>query len=65
MAKKVYALYKGEEFISVGTASELAREFGHKRDWVYLLKPTRNLGGRSHGLVAYELKYEEGEEDGI
>lgn len=63
---KIYALYKGDEFVSVGTASELAKEFGHTRDWVHFLKPDRKINNENkNNLTAYELKYEEGEDNEI
>ena len=60
---KVYALYKGDKFVSVGTANELAKEFGHTKDWVHFLKPDRNAKKLDNLLTAYEIKYEKGENE--
>ena len=39
---RVYALYKGENLITIGTAEEIAKERGIKKDTVYFLASPAN-----------------------
>ena len=34
-AKRDYAVYRGDEFVTVGTQAEVARELGVKPDTIY------------------------------
>ena len=56
MIKAEYAVYKGEEFLDIGTARELAEKFNVKEDTVYYWATNTNkkrVG--KNGKVAVKL----------
>ena len=63
MRKREYAIYRGDEFVDVGTAAELAERMHVRTGTIYSLA-SRGSRGRDRGnrLVAYALEDEDGEE---
>lgn len=58
-AKRDYAVYRGDEFVTVGTQAEVARELGVKPDTIYFWStPTYNkrLKKDSKALVSIRLE---------
>ena len=64
MRKREYAIYRGDEFVDVGTAAELAERMNVRTGTIYSLA-SRGSRGRDRGnrLVAYVLD-DDGEERG-
>ena len=67
-APVVYAVYKGDEFITVGTALECARELGVKEETIryksmpsYKRRIAKNSTGGAQAMVVFRL--EEDDED--
>lgn len=59
-AKQVYALYRGDEFIDVGSAAELAERHGIKPETIrWMSTPSYHKRGSAEKLMAYKI--EEGE----
>lgn len=59
-SKQRYALYRGEEFVDVGTADELAERHGIKPESVrFMSTPSFHKHGTDEKLMAYKI--EEGE----
>ena len=57
--KRDYAVYRGDEFVTVGTQAEVARELGVKPDTIYFWStPTYNnrLKEGSKALTAFKLE---------
>lgn len=55
-----YALYKGEEFLCMGTAREIAEEMGIKKTTVYFyLSPSYKKRMKKNGKVLIRLDDEE------
>lgn len=66
--QKIFALYKGDEFIDVGTVKELAKKRNVKPESIrYLSTPAyeRKIANRknSKALIAIKMEDEEMEED--
>lgn len=58
-AERYYGVYRGDEFVTVGTQAEVARELGVKPDTVYFWStPTYNkrLKKDSKALVSIRLE---------
>jgi len=58
-AEMEYALYRGDEFVAVGTARELARKRGVKPSTIrFMASPAyrRRDSGRGARVVAYRLE---------
>lgn len=56
MIKTEYAVYKGEEFLDIGTAKELAEKFNVKEDTIYYwASPANKKRVGKNGKVAVKL----------
>ena len=69
MGKKVYALYKGDSFITLGTYNEISKETGISSRSLYDIKSNRNhrqkIGIKTaerNGFVLIEVEDVENEE---
>lgn len=55
---KMYAVYKGDEFITLGTAEECAKELGVQVEYIqWMTSPTcrkRNKGGQRMDAILIE-----------
>lgn len=55
--KDIYALYRGDEMLDVGTADELAEKMGVKRDTVlWLSTPAAHRRANDKWVLAYKIK---------
>ena len=62
---KIYALYKGEEFIDIGTVHELAERRGVKIESIYwLASPAAHRRDRGNMITAVCVD-EESEDEGV
>lgn len=58
--KNVYAVYRGDEMLGMGTADELAEKMGVKRDTVlWLSTPAAHRRANDRRMVAYKIEEEE------
>lgn len=54
--KNIYALYRGDEPLGVGTADELAERLGIKRDTIlWLSTPAAHRRANDKWMVAYKV----------
>lgn len=61
-SKVVYAVYKGESFLDLGTAEELARKFKVKRETVWFWNsPANKKRNRKNRIIAIKIEKEEEE----
>ena len=60
--KKEYALYKGEEFIDLGTAQYLAQKMGISERTIYSMA-TQHHKSRDKGNAIIAIKIEDDEEE--
>ena len=55
--KNVYALYRGDEMLGMGTADELAEKLGIKRETVlWLSTPAAHRRDTGKRMVAYKVE---------
>ena len=55
--KNIYALYRGDEPLGVGTADELAEAMGVKRDTIlWLSTPAAHRRANDKWMVAYKVE---------
>lgn len=60
MQRKIYAIYKGENFLFEGTAKECAEHFGIKEKTVWWLATPSNLKrDKRDRMIAIKLEEEE------
>ena len=58
---KIYALYKGDEFIFMGTMQEMSKKLEMKLQELYKIKSRTKLGlVKEKGMVLFEVEDEEG-----
>lgn len=58
-----FAVYKGEEFIFVGTIDEIVEHTGYKRSTIeFMTHPVAKKRNKGNGIALYRI--EEDEEDG-
>ena len=56
-AKRNYAVYRGDEFLDIGTAKELAKKFGVKEVTIkYWCTPSNALRDKGNRFVAVKLE---------
>lgn len=56
-AEAMYALYRGDEFVDVGTADEIAKRRGIKPESVkWMSTPSYRKRGREDKLTAYRIE---------
>lgn len=61
MKRAVYAVYRGDEFITVGTAQEISKELNWKVETIRTLAtPSRKRRSKGDQLEVYRLEDEEG-----
>lgn len=54
--KNIYALYRGDKFIDVGTAVELSERTGLKYDTIiFMNSPTYKKRAKANWLIAYKI----------
>jgi len=59
MKKSIYALYRGDEFIDLGTAEELARKRGvSKNTIIFISSPTYKKRHKEYDRVILAYKIE-------
>ena len=60
MKNKVYALYKGDEFIFMGTMQEMSKKLEMKLQELYKIKSRTKLGlVKEKGMVLFEVEGED------
>lgn len=60
--KKVYALYKGDEFLEIGTYEELAKYLGvSKRTIQFYLSPSNKKRDKGNKYVVVKLEEDDNE----
>jgi len=60
MKGQVYALYRGDEFVDVGTAEELAERHNIKPETVrWMSTPSYQKRGTEDKLMAYKIEEDE------
>lgn len=60
--EKVYAIYKGDEFVDMGTSKELAKKFGIREESVkFFSYPTNHRRNKGKRKIAIVIDDEEGE----
>lgn len=58
-----YAIYKGDEFIDVGTANELAAQLKIKVNTIYAyMTPSRQERAKTSGNMMYAVRLEDEDE---
>ncbi len=59
-SKQRYALYRGDEFIDVGTADELAERHGVRAETIrWMSTPAFHKRGSAKKLTAYKIEEDE------
>lgn len=59
MKRQLYAIYKGDEFIDVGTADELAERHGVKVKTIqWMSSPAYHRRGTGDKLMVYKIEEE-------
>ena len=59
--EKIYAIYRGDEFIDVGTIKELSKRLGKTQEAIYFMTTpvAKRRDINYNNLVAYQIEDEE------